>query len=51
QIVGILLAITSGLLIGSSFVFKRKGLLRAQVGHAAGEGVAYLKSPLWWLGM
>ncbi|KAJ7234003.1 magnesium transporter NIPA-domain-containing protein [Mycena rebaudengoi] len=33
------------------FVFKKKGLLRAQAGHAAGEGVAYLKSPLWWLGM
>ncbi|KAJ7910948.1 magnesium transporter NIPA-domain-containing protein [Mycena leptocephala] len=51
KLVGILLAITSGLLIGSSFVFKKKGLLRAQAGHAAGEGVAYLKSPLWWLGM
>ncbi|KAJ6594639.1 magnesium transporter NIPA-domain-containing protein [Mycena capillaripes] len=51
KIVGIILAITSGLLIGSSFVFKKKGLLRAQAGHAAGEGVAYLKSPLWWLGM
>jgi hypothetical protein len=32
------------LLIGSSFVFKKKGLLRSQAGHAAGEGVAYLKS-------
>ncbi|KAJ7249276.1 magnesium transporter NIPA-domain-containing protein [Mycena rebaudengoi] len=51
KVVGIILAITSGLLIGSSFVFKKKGLLRAQAGHAAGEGVAYLKSPLWWLGM
>ncbi|KAE9400290.1 DUF803-domain-containing protein [Gymnopus androsaceus JB14] len=51
KIVGIILAIASGCLIGSSFVFKKKGLLRAQAGHAAGEGVAYLKSPLWWLGM
>ncbi|KAJ7762543.1 magnesium transporter NIPA-domain-containing protein [Mycena metata] len=51
KIVGIVLAITSGLLIGSSFVFKKKGLLRAQAGHTAGEGVAYLKSPLWWTGM
>jgi hypothetical protein len=25
--------------------------LRSQAGHVAGEGVAYLKSPLWWLGM
>ena len=44
QIVGILLAISSGLLIGSSFVFKKKGLLRSQKGQVAGEGVAYLKS-------
>ncbi|CAK5265525.1 unnamed protein product [Mycena citricolor] len=51
KVVGIILAICSGLLIGSSFVFKKKGLLRSQAGHAAGEGVAYLKSPLWWLGM
>lgn len=51
QIVGIILAIMSGVLIGSSFVFKKKGLLRAQAGGTAGEGVGYLKSPLWWLGM
>ena len=44
QIVGIILAIVSGILIGSSFVFKKKGLLRSQAGHAAGEGVAYLRS-------
>jgi hypothetical protein len=44
QIVGIILAIVSGLLIGSSFVFKKKGLLRSQAGGPAGEGVAYLKS-------
>lgn len=25
-------------------MFKKKGLLRSQAGHAAGEGVAYLKS-------
>ncbi|KAI1794221.1 magnesium transporter NIPA-domain-containing protein [Ganoderma leucocontextum] len=51
KIVGIILAIASGLLIGSSFVFKKKGLLSAQKGQVAGEGVAYLKSPLWWIGM
>ncbi|KIY47907.1 DUF803-domain-containing protein, partial [Fistulina hepatica ATCC 64428] len=51
KVVGIILAVVSGLLIGSSFVFKKKGLLRAQAGHTAGEGVAYLKSVLWWLGM
>ncbi|KIJ18516.1 hypothetical protein PAXINDRAFT_175150 [Paxillus involutus ATCC 200175] len=51
KVVGIILAITSGVLIGSSFVFKKKGLIRSQAGHAAGEGVAYLKSLLWWTGM
>lgn len=44
QIVGIVLALVSGVLIGSSFVFKKRGLLRSQAGHTAGEGVAYLKS-------
>ena len=38
------MAVSSGLLIGSSFVFKKKGLLRSQAGGEAGEGVAYLKS-------
>ncbi|THH02364.1 hypothetical protein EW026_g530 [Hermanssonia centrifuga] len=49
--IGVALAIGSGVLIGSSFVFKKKGLLSSQKGHVAGEGVAYLKSPLWWTGM
>ncbi|EJU04478.1 DUF803-domain-containing protein [Dacryopinax primogenitus] len=51
KIVGVLLAVGSGLLIGSSFVFKKKGLLASQKGKVAGEGVAYLKSPMWWTGM
>ncbi|KAG7098209.1 hypothetical protein E1B28_000177 [Marasmius oreades] len=51
RIVGIVLAISSGFLIGVSFVVKKKGLLRSQAGGVAGEGVAYLKSWLWWCGM
>ncbi|GEM07933.1 DUF803 domain membrane protein [Rhodotorula toruloides] len=53
KVVGVLLAVGSGLLIGSSFVFKKKGLLAAQrkANMAAGEGVPYLKSWLWWCGM
>ncbi|EJD35553.1 DUF803-domain-containing protein [Auricularia subglabra TFB-10046 SS5] len=47
--VGIILAVVSGLLIGSSFVFKKKGLLKS--GNATEGGVAYLKSVLWWTGM
>ncbi|TKY87200.1 hypothetical protein EX895_003877 [Sporisorium graminicola] len=51
--IGLALAVGSGLLIGSSFVFKKKGLLAAQKKYetAAGEGHAYLKSPMWWTGM
>ena len=41
--VGIALAVGSGALIGSSFVFKKKGLLASQ-GDNLGEGVAYLRN-------
>ncbi|KAF9263741.1 DUF803-domain-containing protein [Marasmius fiardii PR-910] len=51
RIVGIILAIASGALIGVSYVIKKKGLLKSQAGGEAGEGVAYLKSWLWWCGM
>lgn len=51
--VGLALAVGSGVLIGSSFVFKKKGLLASQkkFDTTAGEGHAYLKSPMWWTGM
>lgn len=42
--IGIILAVGSGVLIGASFVFKKKGLLSAQKGKVAGEGLGYLKS-------
>jgi len=42
--VGIILAVGSGVLIGASFVFKKKGLLSSQEGKVAGQGLAYLKS-------
>jgi len=50
---GIALAVGSGLLIGSSFVVKKKGLIGSQTQNQneVGEGVAYLKSPVWWMGM
>ncbi|KAG8781215.1 hypothetical protein FRC12_022113 [Ceratobasidium sp. 428] len=60
KVVGIVLAVVSGVLIGGSFVFKKArlhiahtsaGLIKSQAGHEAGEGVAYLKSALWWTGM
>ncbi|ORY78641.1 magnesium transporter NIPA-domain-containing protein [Protomyces lactucae-debilis] len=53
KIVGIVLAVCSGLFIGVSFVIKKKGLLKAteKSGNMAGEGYAYLKSWIWWTGM
>lgn len=51
--VGISLAIASGLFIGSSFVLKKVGLLKANVKYSeeAGEGYGYLKNWYWWTGM
>ncbi|ORX51910.1 DUF803-domain-containing protein [Hesseltinella vesiculosa] len=51
--IGAALAIGSGFLIGTSFVFKKKGLLQSteKSGALAGEGYAYLKSITWWSGM
>ncbi|KAF9290411.1 hypothetical protein BGZ88_007351 [Linnemannia elongata] len=52
KVIGLSLAIGSGLLIGSSFVFKKKGLINCtKDGMLAGEGHAYLKSVMWWTGM
>ncbi|GAA5897880.1 uncharacterized protein JCM6883_000850 [Sporobolomyces salmoneus] len=53
KVIGVLLAVGSGILIGGSFVLKKKGLLAAQSksGKAAGEGLPYLKSWMWWAGM
>lgn len=51
--VGISLAIASGLFIGTSFVLKKVGLLKANVKYneEAGEGYGYLKNAYWWSGM
>ncbi|KAJ1970872.1 hypothetical protein H4R35_005605 [Dimargaris xerosporica] len=50
---GIVLAVVSGIFIGTAFVFKKKGLLHtnAKLGTTPGEGHQYLKSKLWWVGM
>ncbi|GAB7341135.1 hypothetical protein MBLNU457_7440t1 [Dothideomycetes sp. NU457] len=51
--VGIILAVASGLFIGTSFVLKKHGLLKAnqKYNEEAGEGYGYLKNAWWWLGM
>lgn len=51
--IGISLAISSGVFIGTSFVLKKMGLLKANVKYneEAGEGYGYLKNAYWWTGM
>ena len=53
KVIGIVLAVSSGLFIGVSFVVKKIGLLKANVKYdeEAGEGYGYLKNAWWWTGM
>lgn len=50
--IGLFLAITSTLAIGTSFVITKKGLNDAADAYGfEGDGFAYLKTPLWWAGI
>ncbi|KAH7037834.1 magnesium transporter NIPA-domain-containing protein [Microdochium trichocladiopsis] len=50
--IGLGLAISSSLAIGTSFVITKKGLIQAEEKHGfSGEGFVYLKSPIWWAGI
>ncbi|KAI8144981.1 magnesium transporter NIPA-domain-containing protein [Fennellomyces sp. T-0311] len=51
--IGVSLAVASGIFIGASFVFKKKGLVQSveRTGGVAGDGYAYLTSCMWWTGM
>src|SRR3569833_2303237 len=53
MVIGISLAISSGAFIGTSFVLKKVGLLKAneKYNEVAGEGYGYLKNACWWAGM
>ncbi|CAG8983299.1 hypothetical protein HYALB_00002737, partial [Hymenoscyphus albidus] len=53
KVIGICLAIASGVFIGVSFVLKKVGLLKAndKYEEVAGEGYGYLKNTFWWTGM
>ncbi|KAL5997178.1 hypothetical protein ACLOJK_008106 [Asimina triloba] len=50
---GLVLALSSSIFIGSSFIVKKKGLKKAgSYGVRAGSGgYSYLYEPLWWVGM
>ncbi|OPJ71090.1 magnesium transporter NIPA3 isoform B [Patagioenas fasciata monilis] len=52
--VGLALAIVSSIFIGSSFILKKKGLLKLAdkgVSRAGQGGYSYLKEWLWWVGL
>lgn len=50
--IGLVLACTSTLAIGTSFVITKKGLNQAAEQHNFdGDGFAYLKNALWWGGI
>ncbi|XWS09203.1 hypothetical protein CRYUN_Cryun40dG0065700 [Craigia yunnanensis] len=50
---GLVLAVSSSIFIGSSFIVKKKGLKKAgATGTRAGQGgYSYLYEPCWWAGM
>lgn len=52
-LIGLVLACSSSVFIGSSFVFKKRGLLKlASLGKRAGDGgYGYLRESLWWAGV
>lgn len=52
--IGLTLAISSSVFIGTSFIIKKKGLLRVSrlsTSRAGSGGYAYLKEWLWWVGL
>ena len=50
--IGLGLAISSSLAIGTSFIITKKGLMAASSAqHEDTVGFEYLKNPIWWAGM
>lgn len=49
--IGLGLAISSSLAIGTSFIITKKGLMAATNQGFEGDGFQYLKNPIWWAGM
>lgn len=50
--IGMALAMASSLLIGTSFVLTKKGLMETTSRYgSATEGLQYFKNVLWWAGM
>ncbi|KAL7591194.1 probable magnesium transporter NIPA3 [Lactuca sativa] len=53
NIKGLVLALSSSLFIGASFIIKKKGLKKAGASgiRAGSGGYSYLYEPLWWIGL
>ncbi|KAL1925493.1 uncharacterized protein VTP21DRAFT_376 [Calcarisporiella thermophila] len=50
--IGLLLALSSSLLIGVSFIITKKGLISSNVdGKSAGDTYSFLQNSLWWCGI
>lgn len=50
--IGLSLAVSSALAIGTSFVITKKGLMQVEEKHGfEGDGYVYLRNPLWWAGI
>ncbi|KAI1501282.1 DUF803 domain membrane protein [Biscogniauxia marginata] len=50
--IGLALAISSSLAIGTSFVITKKGLIQSEEKHGfSGDGFVYLMNPTWWAGI
>ncbi|KAF1998392.1 DUF803-domain-containing protein [Amniculicola lignicola CBS 123094] len=50
--IGLLLAVSSSLAIGTSFVITKKGLIASAEKHGFdGEGFKYMQNPTWWAGI
>jgi hypothetical protein len=52
QPLGIILALSSGIFIGTSLILQKKGLLDTEAARlSSGNEYEYLKSKLWWIGI
>lgn len=51
KFIGLALAMSSSLAIGTSFIITKKGLINAQNQGFEGKGFEYLKNPIWWAGI
>ncbi|KAJ7484342.1 magnesium transporter NIPA-domain-containing protein [Mycena latifolia] len=49
--IGLALAVSSSVAIGTSIVITKKGLTASADGVSASDNLSYLRNPIWWAGM